>query len=70
MTFELNSPFQSLEFERAPRHWKAIMAGWMLLWLAVVLAIGYAYVVVLPAYVGFERAVLIGIAVAALTAAN
>lgn len=68
MTFKLNSPFLDLEFERKPKHWIAVSVGWTVIWITVTVALVYLYAAVLPAYIGLETTVLVGIAILILKA--
>jgi len=68
--FTLQSPFLNYTFNHVPDNWKAILAAWMALWFVVVIALVYAYAVVFPAIVGFETAVLVGVALIALSVSS
>lgn len=65
--YSLNSPFMSITFDGRPPYFRLLFAAWMLLWAVVVSALLYGYAVVFKDLVGFETAVLVGIALAILS---
>jgi len=68
--FTLGSPFMEFTFDHVPDHWKAILVAWVAFWFVVVIALVYAYAVVFSAIVGFETAVLVGVALIALSVSS
>lgn len=66
MAFTLESPFMEYTFAQVPKHWKAILAVWIAFWFAVGIGLIYLYAVVFADMVGFETALLVGIALIAL----
>ena len=63
-TYTLSAPFLELEFDAKPANW--FIAVFYIVAIALLLVFLYAYAVVLPAFIGFETTVLVGIGLVAL----
>lgn len=65
----LTSPFVTVHLAgpMSRRRFRAYLAGWVVFWFAVVASLIYAYAVPFAAWVGFETALLVGVAFIALT---
>lgn len=65
----LTSPGIELQLESV-KHWRAIMVTWIVATVVLLVGLVYAYVFILPSYIGFEAAVLLGIALIVLSASG
>jgi len=68
--YTLESPFVELTFDGRPDHWKAIFAAWLAFWAVVVVGLYYLYAVVFANVVGFETALLVGVAMLVTTVSD
>lgn len=67
MSYELTSPFIDVTFNSRPKYWPVLSAAWMLVSAAVSLALLYWYAFMFAPAIGFEKAVLAGIGLIALS---
>jgi hypothetical protein len=65
--YNLNSPWLSITFDGRPRYWKALSVAFFAVTLAVTATLVYLYAMVLPQYIGFERTLLAGVGLIAVT---
>lgn len=65
--FELTSPFLDIEY-RNIKVWEAILLAvcWLIAWLGIGVALIWAYAIWFPAQVGFQTALLVGVALLVL----
>lgn len=66
--YTLESPFMSVSFTASLSRWQwaGILGAWLVFWAALSVGVIYAYAVVFAGWVGFETAVLVGIALVIL----
>jgi len=62
-TYELESPFLNLSWNQRPKNWRALLAAWIIAWLAFFIALIGFYATYFKDLVGFQTAVLVGLGI-------